>query len=112
VYGSGRDAQHPGHFIHRHSTEETHFDNSRLLWIEATQSTQRLVQRFQVRTSFRQGIDHVIQRDSTLIATLAAAFQPVACLGVVDQDPPHGRGRHGQKMSAALPLDASLIHEP
>jgi len=106
--GCGGDAHHFGGFFHSKPAEETEFDEFGLIGVQCLEAIQRFVEF--VKGHFRYGRDaDVVFNGQNLGVT--AAFLGALVAGVIHQDAAHELGGDAEKVGAALPVDAGLIHQ-
>jgi hypothetical protein len=108
-HGIGPDIQHRRRFLDTEAAEEAEFDDASLARITLFERFQGIVELFEVVSWFIGHFECVFERDfDGAASTLLRQSRP----SVIDQDAAHDASRHGQKMSAVLPVHAGGADEP
>lgn len=108
LHGRRRNAHYFGRLLHREPAEEAKFHEFGLIGVQHLQTIQRFVQF--VEGHFGNGGDSDVVFNGENL-DVAAAFLGALVAGVVDENSAHQLRGDAEKVGAALPVHAGLIHQ-
>ena len=103
------EVEHVSRLLEGQPAEEAQLDHPGRALVELPQRLELLVQIEHVHRPLVAVVQSLVERHPGAVASaLARTLGP----RVVDQDLAHGVGRHRKELSAILPVEAGLLHEP
>src|SRR5438552_10605822 len=104
-----REPHNFGALLDRQAAKELHFNDSALLWIDLSQSFERVIKGNDVRRSLLRDGHSVIQCN---LARATAALCVGVTARVIDQDAPHQLRGNSEEVGAVLPMNVLAIDQP